>query len=48
MAKVGGMFSKIKLDGRSITVVMGSTLEKMYLYQVPTFWVEMIKLRPGG
>jgi hypothetical protein len=28
------MFSKIKLDGESIMVVMGSTSEKMYLYQV--------------
>jgi hypothetical protein len=26
-----GMFSKIKLDGGSITAVMGSTSEKMYL-----------------
>jgi hypothetical protein len=26
-----GMFSKIKLDGESITTVMGSTSEKMYL-----------------
>jgi hypothetical protein len=28
--------------------VMDSTSEKMYLYQVPSFWVEKIKLRPGG
>jgi hypothetical protein len=46
--KVGGMFSKIKLDGGSIMVVMGSTSEKMYLCQVPSFGFEMIKLRPGG
>ena len=26
---------------------MGSTSEKMYLYQVPNFGFEMIKLRPG-
>jgi hypothetical protein len=45
--KVGGMFSKIKLDGGSITAVMGSTSEKMYLCQVPNFGFEMIKLRPG-
>jgi hypothetical protein len=45
--KVGGMFSKIKLDGGSIMAVMGSTSEKMYLCLVPSFWVEMIKLRPG-
>jgi hypothetical protein len=31
VAKVGGMFSKIKLDDGSIMAVMGSTLEKMYL-----------------
>jgi hypothetical protein len=40
------MFSKIKLDGGSIMVMMGSTSEKMYLYQVPNFGFEMIKLRP--
>ena len=48
VAKVGGMFSKIKLDGGFIMAVMDSTSEKMYLCQVPSFWVEMIKLRPGG
>jgi hypothetical protein len=48
VAKVGGMFLKIKLDGGSIMVVMGSTSEKMYLCQVPNFGFEMIKLRPGG
>jgi hypothetical protein len=47
-ASVGGMFSKIKLDGGSITAMMGSTSEKMYLCQVPNFGFEMIKLRPGG
>jgi hypothetical protein len=26
-----GMFSKIKLDGRSTMAMMGSTSEKMYL-----------------
>ena len=53
--KWDGMFSKIKLDGGSIMVVMGSTSEKMYLYQVPNFGLavpnfgfEMIKPRPGG
>jgi hypothetical protein len=46
--KVGGMFSKIKLDGGSIMAMMGSTSEKMYLCQVPNFGFEMIKLRPGG
>jgi hypothetical protein len=42
------MFSKIKLGGGSIRALMGSTLEKMYLFQVPNFGFEMIKLRPGG
>jgi hypothetical protein len=28
---------KIKLDGGSIMAMMGSTSEKMYLYQVPNF-----------
>ena len=46
--KVGGLFSKIKLDGESIMAMMDSTSEKMYLCQVPSFWVEKIKLRPGG
>jgi hypothetical protein len=48
MLQVGGMFSKIKLDGGSIMAMMGSTSEKMYLCQVPNFGFEMIKLRPGG
>jgi hypothetical protein len=37
MANVGGMFLKTKLDGGSIVAVMGSTSEKMYLCQVPSF-----------
>jgi hypothetical protein len=28
--------------------VMGSTSDKMYLWQVPNFGFEMIKLRPRG
>jgi hypothetical protein len=48
VAKVGGMFSKIKLDGGSIMAMMGSTSEKMYLCQVPNFGFEIIKLRSGG
>jgi hypothetical protein len=32
----------IKLDGGSIMAMMGSTSEKMYLYQVPNFGFEMI------
>jgi hypothetical protein len=39
IGKVGGIFLKIKLDGESITAVMDSTSEKMYLCQVPSFWV---------
>jgi hypothetical protein len=42
------MFLKIKLDGESIVAMMGSTSEKMYIYEVPNFRFEMIKLRPGG
>jgi hypothetical protein len=38
---------KIKLEGASIMVAMGSTSEKVYLYQVPNFGFEMIKLRLG-
>jgi hypothetical protein len=37
MLQVGGMFSKIKLDGGFIMAMMGSTSEKMYLCQVPNF-----------
>jgi hypothetical protein len=48
VAKVGGMFLKIKFDGGSIKALMGSTSEKMYLCQVPNFGFEMIKLRPAG
>jgi hypothetical protein len=36
---VEGMFLKIKLDGGSIMAMMGSTSEKMYLYQVPNFGI---------
>jgi hypothetical protein len=32
-----GKFSKKRLDGESIMAMMGSTLEKMYLCQVPNF-----------
>ena len=48
IGKVGGLFSKIKLDGESIMAMMDSTAEKMYLCQVPNFGFEIIKLRPGG
>jgi hypothetical protein len=47
MAKVGGMFLKTKLDGGLLMAVMGSTSEKMYLCQVPSFGFEMIKLSVG-
>jgi hypothetical protein len=42
-----GCFQKQKLDDGSIMAMMGSTLEKMYLCQVPKFGFEIIKLRPG-
>jgi hypothetical protein len=48
VAKVGGIFSKIKLDGGSIMAVMGSTSEMMYLCQVPNIGFEMIKLIHHG
>jgi hypothetical protein len=48
VAKWVGCFSKTKLDGGSIMAMMGSTSDKMYLWQVPNFGFEMIKLRPGG
>jgi hypothetical protein len=48
IGKVGGLFSKIKLDDGSIMAMMGPTSKKMYLCQVPNFGFEMIKLRPGG
>jgi hypothetical protein len=41
------MFSKIKLDGRSIMTVMGSTSEKMYLCQVANFGVLNDKVETG-
>jgi hypothetical protein len=37
MLQVGGVFSKIILDGGSIMAMMGSSSEKMYLCQVPNF-----------
>jgi hypothetical protein len=39
MYKVGGLFLKTKLDGRSIMAMMGSTSKKMYLCQVPNFGI---------
>ena len=48
VAKVDGMFSKIKLDGGSVKGLDGFNIGKMYLYQVPNFGFEMIKLRPDG
>jgi hypothetical protein len=47
MLQVDGMFSKIKLDGGSIMVVMGSTSEKMCLCQVPNFGVVNDKAETG-
>ena len=48
MLQSGWDVFKIKLDGGSIMAMMGSTSEKMYLYQVPNFGFEIIKLRLGG
>jgi hypothetical protein len=48
MLQSGWDVFKIKLDGGSIMAMMGSTSEKMYLFQVPNFGFEIIRLRPGG
>jgi hypothetical protein len=48
VAKVVGMFSKIKLDGGSIMAVMGSTSEKMYLCQVPNFGLKWLSWDRAG
>ena len=45
---MGGLFSKIKLDGESITAMMDSTSEKMYLCQVPTFGVKRLSWDRAG
>jgi hypothetical protein len=39
MLQVGGMFSKIKLDGGSIKAVMGSTSEKDVPLPGTKLWV---------
>jgi hypothetical protein len=41
------MFSKIKLDGGSIMAVMCSTSDKMYLCQIPNFWILNDKAETG-
>jgi hypothetical protein len=48
VAKVGGVFSKIKLDAGSVKGLDGFNIGKDVLCQVPNFGFEMIKLRPGG
>ena len=48
MAKVGGMFSKIKLDGGSVKGLDGFNVGKDVPLSGTKLWVEMIKLRPGG
>ena len=48
IGKVGGMFLKIKLDGESIMAMMDSTSEKMYLCQVPRFWVKRLSWDRAG
>jgi hypothetical protein len=42
-----GSFQKKRLDGGSIMAVMGSTLENMYLCQVPNFGIEIDKDETG-
>jgi hypothetical protein len=41
------MFSKIKLDGGCIMVVMGSTSDKMYLWKVPNYAILNDKAETG-
>jgi hypothetical protein len=48
VAKVGGMFSKIKLDGGSVKGLDGFNIEKDVPLPGTKLWVEMIKLRPDG
>jgi hypothetical protein len=48
VAKVGGMFSKIKLDGGSVKGLDGFNIGKDVPLPGTKLWVEMIKLRPGG
>jgi hypothetical protein len=48
MAKVGGMFSKIKLDGGSVKGLDGFNIGKDAPLPGTKFLGLMIKLRPGG
>ena len=41
------MFSTIKIDGGSIMAMMGSTLDNMYLYQIPNFRILNDKVETG-
>jgi hypothetical protein len=45
----GNVFKKkILMMVNPSKALMGSTLEKMYLFQVRNFGLKIIKLRPGG
>jgi hypothetical protein len=46
--KVGGLFSKIKLDGESVKGLDGFNIGKDVPLPGTKLWVEKIKLRPGG
>jgi hypothetical protein len=48
MAKVGGMFSKIKLDAGSVKGLDGFNIGKDVPLPGTKFLGLMIKLRPGG
>ena len=48
LAKVGGMFSKIKLDGESVKGLDGFNIGKDVPLPGTNFWDKILKLRPGG
>jgi hypothetical protein len=49
MLQIGWEFLQRKTcDDGSISALMDSTSEKMYLCQVPNFGFKIIKTRPGG
>ena len=48
IGKVGRIFLEIKFDGESITAVMDSTSEKMYLCQVPSFGFKWLSWDRAG
>jgi hypothetical protein len=46
--KVGGLFSKIKLDDESVKGLDGFNIGKDVPLPGTNLWGEMIELRPGG